>query len=184
MGLLGADAEVLADDGEAFVFRQPGAVSPAVGELVLLIARRQVFALVFLRLNAADVGLGGLVLEQQHHEAADRLEVLEAFGAGELVAGARGQQPPLAGVQQHLVAVLAADGGHQLAGAHQHAGEPVNGLLVDVVAGVGGQLEAVEVDDFEDAFEGPAGVGAGVEQAVGLRGRRSGVSHAEFSLVG
>ena len=77
---------------------QAGAGGPAVGELRLLVGEREVLALVLLGLDAADLVGRGLVVEQQHDQAADRLQAV----AGERVAGARGEQPALAGVEDDV----------------------------------------------------------------------------------
>ena len=75
--------------------------------------------------------LAGLVVEQQDDQAGDGGEALELRGAGELVAGAGGEQPALAGAQHDACLVgagLVADARHQLAGAHQHGGERADRL--------------------------------------------------------
>ena len=123
VGLDGADAEVGADGGDPVGFGEAGARGPAVGELGLLVGEGEVLALVLLGLDAADLVARGLVVEQCHDQAADRLEAV----AGERVAGARGEQPALAGVEHDTGALLrgaVADAGHELAHRHQHAREP------------------------------------------------------------
>ena len=100
VALAGADAEVGADDGHPVGVGQPGARLPAVAELLLLVAQGERLARVLLRLDAADLVLAGLVVEQQDDQARDGGEALEVRGAGEFVAGAGGQQAALAGVER------------------------------------------------------------------------------------
>ena len=100
--LLGGDAEVGADGGDAVVLAQAGACGPAVAELLLLVCECEVLALVLLRLDAADLVRAGFVVEQQHDQAAHGREALETVGAGELVAGLGGEQPSLAGVEDRV----------------------------------------------------------------------------------
>ena len=122
---LGVDPEVGADGGDPVVVVEGGARLPAVGELALLVGEGELFALVGLRLHAPDLVRGGVVVEQQHDQAADGDEALEAVGGGELVAGPGGEQPSLPVEQHHprLIGVRApADARDQLPGAHQQGG--------------------------------------------------------------
>ena len=89
---LGGDPEVGADGEDPLVLAQAGACLPAVGELLLLVDEGELFALVGLGLDAADLVCVGLVVEQQHDQAADRREAFVAVAAGELVAGLGGEQ--------------------------------------------------------------------------------------------
>ena len=141
MGLDRADPEVGADGGHAVALAQAGAGGPAVGELGLLVGQGELFALVLLGLDAADLLGRGDVVEQRHEQVAHRLQAV----GGELVAQAGGEQPALAGVEDHGLAGLraVADAGHELAHAHQHAGEPLDALAGDLAARVGGELELV-----------------------------------------
>ena len=148
MGLDGADAEVGADGGDPVGLAQAGAGGPAVGELGLLVGEREVLALVLLGLDAADLVARRLVVEQQHEQAAHRRQAV----GGEGVAEARGQQSALAGVEDDLLAGgPVADAGDELAHGHQHAGEPLDPLLGDLAARVGGELDVVERDAHERA---------------------------------
>ena len=99
VGLLGRDAEVGADGGDPVRFGQPGAGLPAVAELGLLVDEREFLAAVGLGLDAQDLLAAGLVVEQQHDQAAHRRQALEAGAAGEAFAGLRGEQPSLAVVE-------------------------------------------------------------------------------------
>jgi len=80
---------LVASAKEYLALAQSGAGLPAVAKLLLLVAQRECLAGVLLGLDAADVVLAGRVVEQQHDQAADGGEALEAGGAGEGVAGAR-----------------------------------------------------------------------------------------------
>jgi len=115
----GADPEVGADRGDAVVLAQSGAGLPAVAQLLLLVGEGELLALVGLRLDPADLIRARLVVEQQHDQAANRLQGLESFAADELVAGFRGEIPALPVVEQdRAVGVWAvADAGDQLARA-------------------------------------------------------------------
>jgi hypothetical protein len=88
-----ADAEVGADGSDPVGFGQAGARGPAVGELRLLVGQRELLALVLLGLDPADLVGGRLVADQQHDRA-------QPVGRQPL-AGARGQQSALAGVEGH-----------------------------------------------------------------------------------
>src|SRR3954468_2638350 len=77
----------------------------------MLVAQREWLARVLLGLDAADLVLAGLVVEQQDDQALDRGEALEVRGAGELVAGAGGEQAALAGAQHDPRLVGAGSGG-------------------------------------------------------------------------
>jgi hypothetical protein len=126
VALARADAEVGADDGHPVGLGQPGPGLPAVAELLLLVAQRERLAGVLLSLDATELVVARRVVEQQHDEAADRGEALEAGGAGEGVGGAGGEQAALAGAQHDLRLLgvgAVADARHELAGAGQHRGE-------------------------------------------------------------
>ena len=174
VSLAGADAEVGADDGHPVGVGQSGAGLPAVAELLLLVAQGERLARVLLRLDAADLVLAGLVVEQQDDQARDRGEALEVRGAGEFVAGAGGQQPALAGVQHdpRLVAVgPVADARHELAGAREHRGERADRVGRDVAPLVGGQFDVLERDALERAAGALAPRGGDVEERrVGQQG--------------
>ena len=149
---LGGDAEVGADGGDPVVLAQAGAGLPAVGELLLLVDEAELLALVGLGLDASDLVGRGLVVEQQHDQAADGREAFVPVGAGELVAGLGGEQTPLSVVEEHgrLVGVGAvADARDQLPGAHQQSGERVDAVVGDVLAGVGCELELLERDALD-----------------------------------
>ena len=145
VGLAGADAEVCADGGDPVLVAQAGAGGPAVAELLLLVGEREVLALVLLGLDAAD-----LVRRSGSWSSSStiRLRIGVQAVAGERVAGAGGEQPALAGVEDDVAVAggAVADAGHELAHGHQHAGEPLDRLGVDLAAGVGGELELVERD--------------------------------------
>ena len=158
---------------------------PAVSELFLLVGEGEVFALVLLGLDAADLIDGGRVVEQQDDQAADRREALEAVAAGELVAGFGGEQPSLAGVEYDerpgWVGAVA-DAGHELAGAAEHAGEALDAVAGDLAALVGCELEVLERDALERALGSRGGDGGDIEQrGLGSSGG-DGVGHA--GLVG
>ena len=87
--LAGADPEVGAHGGDAVLLAEAGAGLPAVAELLLLVDEAELLAGVLLGLDAADLLGRGLVVEQQHDQASDRLEALEALGAAQLVAAWR-----------------------------------------------------------------------------------------------
>jgi hypothetical protein len=130
VGLLGRDAQVGADGGDAVHFGEPGAGLPAVSELRLLIDGGKLLGAVGLGLDAQDLLTAGLVVEQQHDQAADGREALEAGAAGELFAGLGGEQPALAVIDadELLGRRAPAETGRQLAEAHQHPGEPVDAV--------------------------------------------------------
>jgi hypothetical protein len=65
----------------------------------LLIDEAELFALVGLSLDAPHLIRGGLVVQQQHDQALHRGECFEGLEAGELVAGAGGEQPSLSVVE-------------------------------------------------------------------------------------
>jgi hypothetical protein len=146
-----------------------------------LVCECEVLALVLLGLDAADlVGRGGMV-EQCHDQAPDRLQAV----AGEPVAGAGGEQPALAGEQQHLLARGAvADAGDELAHRHQHAGEPFDALGGDLAARVGGQFDVVERDAHERARRVAGREGGDVKQRGRRSGRRFGMGHGVLSQEG
>ena len=161
---------------------QAGAGGPAVGELRLLVGEREVLALVLLGLDAADLVRRGRVVEQQHDQAADRLQAV----AGELVAGAGGEQPALAGVEDDASAPA---GRWPMQGTswpigHQHAGEPLDALGGDLAARVGGELELVERDAHERARRVGGRERGDVEQRGRREGRRLGVGHGVLSEEG
>jgi hypothetical protein len=89
------------------------------------------FALVGLRLDAADLVGAGLVVEQHHDQADDWVQALVSIAAGEFVAGVRGEVAALAVVDEHgpVGARAVADAWDQLAGAAEHRGEPLYPLL-------------------------------------------------------
>jgi hypothetical protein len=167
-----ADAEVGADGSDPVGFGQAGARGPAVGELRLLVGQRELLALVLLGLDPADLVGGRLVADQQHDRA-------QPVGRQPL-AGARGQQSALAGVEGHprgVVRGAVADAGHQLAHGHQHAGEPLDALRGDLAAGIGRQLEVVERDAGEHARRLGGRARGDVKQGGRRRGRHFGVWH-------
>ena len=68
------------------------------------------------------------------------------------MAGAGGEQPALAGVEDELLARgPVADAGDELAHGHQHVREPFDAVGGDFAAGVGGELDVVERDAHERA---------------------------------
>ena len=84
----------------------------------MLVAQGERLARVLLGLDAADLVLARLVVEQQDDQARDRGESVEVGRAGELVAGAGGEQAALAGAQHDARFVgtgPVADAGRQLA---------------------------------------------------------------------
>jgi hypothetical protein len=103
-------------------------------------------ALVGLGLDAADLVRARLVVEQQHDQAADRLQSLVAVAAGEFVAGLCGAVAALAVVDEHrpVGARAVADAGDQLTGAAQHRGEPLDPLPCDLASRVRGELDLPE----------------------------------------
>ena len=126
MRAFGGDAEVGADREDTVLVWQAGAGVPAVGELLLLVLKGELFALVGLGLDAPGLVERGLVVEQEDDEGADRREAFEPVGSGQLVAGVGGEQAALSVVEQHcrLVGVgAAADARDQLPGSHQQRGE-------------------------------------------------------------
>ena len=141
--------------------RRPVTRRPAVAELLLLVDEAELLALVCLRLDAADLVGARLVVEQQHDQAADRLQSLVAVAAGELVAGIRGEVAALAVVDEHgpVGARAVADAGDQLAGAAEHRGEPLDPLLGDVASRVGGELDLLQRDAVDPAVDGRVGDG-------------------------
>jgi hypothetical protein len=163
---LGGDAEVGAHDEDALVLAQAGAGVPAVGELLLLVDQRELFALVGLGLDPPGLIGGGFVVEQQDDQGQDRREAFEAVGAGELMAGPGGEQAALPVVEPHgrLVGVGAvADARDQLSGAHQQPGQRLDAVGGDVGAGVWRQLEVLEPDPFDRALDRRPGDGGDVE---------------------
>ena len=154
MRLARADAEVGADGGDPLGLGQAGARLVAVAELLLLVGHAELLAAVLLGLDAADLLRSGGVVEQQHDQARDRRHAGQLAAGGERVAGAGGQQPPLAGVEDRARRVgvgAVADAGDELAGAAQQAGEALDPVRVDLAALVGGELEVVERDALEPA---------------------------------
>jgi hypothetical protein len=109
------------------------------------------------------------VWEQQHDQASDRFEALEAFAAAQLVAAAGGQQPPLPCVQDHRSGPRGsvADAGYELSTAHQHRGKSLDPVVGDVAAGVGRQLDLLELDTHDPPFAGVLGHLGDVEQGGG-----------------
>ena len=77
----GGDAEVGADREDALVLAQAGAGVPAVRELLLLILKGELLALVGLGLDAPCLLWRGLVVEQEDDQCADRREAFEAVGS-------------------------------------------------------------------------------------------------------
>ena len=78
------DPEVGTHGGDPVFLAQPGSGLPAVAILLLLVDEAQLLALVGLGLDATDLVGTRLVVEQQHDQAADRVQGLEPFAAGEL----------------------------------------------------------------------------------------------------
>jgi hypothetical protein len=103
-------------------------------------------------LDAADLIGARLVIEEQNDQALDRRQVFVALHAGELRARDRREQAPLA-VVDHGPGVApvgsVADARHELAGAHQHAGEALNPFAGDLAARVRGELERVECNPLD-----------------------------------
>jgi hypothetical protein len=174
VGLDRADAEVGAYGGDPVAVGQAGAGGPAVGELGLLVCEREIFALVLLGLDAADLVRRGLVVDEQHDQAADGLQAV----AGELVAGAGGQQSPLAGVEDDVLAGgPVADAGDELAHGHQHAREPLDPLGGELAARVGCEFDVLQRDAHERARGDGCGRGGDVEQCGRRRVGRLGMGH-------
>jgi hypothetical protein len=70
---LGGDAEVGAHDEDALVLAQAGAGVPAVGELLLLVDQRELFALVGLGLlTDIEDGDGGVIVDGDEVAGNDR----------------------------------------------------------------------------------------------------------------
>jgi hypothetical protein len=115
------------------------------------------------------------VVEQQHDQALHRGEALVAVGTCELGARLCREQAPLPVVDHGsgLARVgSVADARHELAGAHQHAGEALDSLAGDLAARVRRELERVEFDPLDLAFDRGPGDGGDVEQGgTGLQGR-------------
>ena len=153
----GADAEVGADGGDAVFVGQAGARLPAVAELLLLVGEGELLAAVGLCLDAPDLVVGWLVVEQQHDQAPDGRQVLIAVGAGEAFAGLGGEQAALAVVDHRAGGGgirAAADARHELAGAHEHRGQARDPLGGDHAPRVRGEFEPVQ----RHAFDGPLGL--------------------------
>ena len=175
---LGGDAEVGADGGDPVVLAHAGAGRPAVAELLLLVDEAELLALVGLRLDAADLIRAGLVVEQQHDQAEDRVQALVPVAAGELVAGLGGEVAALAVVDEHRAvgARAVSDAGDQLAGAAEHRGEPLDPLLGDVASRVGGELDLLQRDALDPAVDRRVG-DRDVEQGGAWQQGRVGFRH-------
>ena len=108
------------------------------------------------------------MVEQQHDQAADRLvEALHVFAGGEAVAGLGGEVAALAVVEVHRRRVgvgAPADARHELAAGAEHLGQPIDALLADLAAGVGGEFDVLERDALDPGRELVAGHRADVEQ--------------------
>ena len=162
----GRDAEVGAYREDAVVICQAGAGVPAVGELLLLVEEAELFALVGPSLDSSDLVGGGLVVEQQHDERADRREAFEPVGSCQFLAGLGREQPALSVVQQHgrvVVGGAVADARDQLPGSHQQRGERLDAVVGDVLAGVGCELEVLERDPLDRPLDGRLGDGGDVD---------------------
>ena len=127
-------------------FAQAGAGLPAVAQLLLLVDERELsrwLAWAWMRRISSGVGLRGRAAARSGCWTGARPSI--ALAAGELVAGLGGEQAALAVVD-------AARSGWRGSGrwpmhgtswpvAHQHRGEPLDSLLGDLAARVGGELE-------------------------------------------
>jgi hypothetical protein len=162
------DAEVGAHGGDPVGLAQASASLPAVLELLLLVCERELFALLAVGLDPANLLFRRGVVEEEHDQAAHgRGEAFHVLAAGEAVACLGGEVAALAVVEQHprLVRVGApADAGHELAARAEHLREPVNALLADLAARVGGELDVLERDAFDLGGELFVFAGAEVEQ--------------------
>jgi hypothetical protein len=165
VSLAGGDAEVGRRGRRSGRCREASADLPAVAELVLLVAQAERLSGVLVGLDAADLVLAGLVVEEQDDEARDGGEALEVRAAGEFVAGAGGQQAALARVDDHAIfGRPASDAGRQLPGGREHVGESVDCFSIDRLSVIGREHELIQRDALNHSRHGIADQFDGVEQ--------------------